>query len=310
MSGKNISTQILVIKLSALGDFVQALGPMKAIRDHHTDAQITLLTTAPYAELGRATGYFHQVWVDDRPSVFNLSAWWSLRRRLGGAGFARVYDLQTSSRSNFYYRALFGEKPEWSGVASGCSHPHNNPQRDFIHTLDRQREQMERAGIEQVPLPSLDWADTDLSRLGLTDRFGLLVPGGAAHRPAKRWPIDAYGELSCRLDTAGVQPIVIGAPGEESLGQEISQVCPSARDLVGQTSLTELAALACRAELAIGNDTGPMHMAAVAGCRTIVLFSGESDPTLCAPRGSQVKVLRRDNLADLPIATVVGELEL
>ncbi len=46
--------RILVIKLGALGDFVQALGPAAAIRRHHRDAEITLLTTAPYAELGRA----------------------------------------------------------------------------------------------------------------------------------------------------------------------------------------------------------------------------------------------------------------
>ena len=43
---------ILVIKLGALGDFVQAMGPAAATRAHHRDAEITLLTTAPYAELG------------------------------------------------------------------------------------------------------------------------------------------------------------------------------------------------------------------------------------------------------------------
>jgi hypothetical protein len=42
------TARILVIKLSALGDFIQATGPMKAIRTHHPDARITLLTTAPF----------------------------------------------------------------------------------------------------------------------------------------------------------------------------------------------------------------------------------------------------------------------
>src|SRR6266568_4059670 len=46
--------RILVIKLGALGDFVQALGPAAAIRAHHPEAAITLLTTAPFAELARA----------------------------------------------------------------------------------------------------------------------------------------------------------------------------------------------------------------------------------------------------------------
>ena len=51
-------SRILVIKLGALGDIVLALGPFAAIRDAHRDARATLLTTAPYAELMRASPYF------------------------------------------------------------------------------------------------------------------------------------------------------------------------------------------------------------------------------------------------------------
>jgi ADP-heptose:LPS heptosyltransferase len=53
--------RILVIKLSALGDFIQASGPMKALRAHHPDAHITLLTTDPYVAMGQATGWFDEV---------------------------------------------------------------------------------------------------------------------------------------------------------------------------------------------------------------------------------------------------------
>ncbi|HIF08672.1 MAG TPA: glycosyltransferase family 9 protein [Sneathiellales bacterium] len=310
MSDPSATEHILVIKLSALGDFVQALGPMKAIRDHHARAQITLLTTTAFADLGQATGWFDQIWIDRRPGVFNLPGWRSLRCRLSGANFDRVYDLQTSSRSSFYYRAMFGHKPEWSGVAAGCSHPHVNPRRDFDHTIDRQREQLECAGIDAVPAPSLGWANADLTKFDLRDRIGLLVPGGAAHRPAKRWPASGYGEIANRMNSAGIHPLVIGAPGEEILSQEIGRICPASLNLIGRTSLVELAALAQRAEVAIGNDTGPMHMAATAGCRTVVLFSADSDPSLCAPRGTQVTVLREDKLTDLSVAKVANVLNI
>lgn len=304
------SESVLVIKLSALGDFIQALGPMKAIRDHHGSGSLTLLTTAPFADMAQATGWFDQVWIDPRPGPLNLPGWWSLRRRLSGGNFSRVYDLQTSGRSSFYFRALFGNRPEWSGIAPGCSHPHTNPRRDFIHTLDRQREQLESAGISQVPLPTLDWAAADMSAFGLPDRYALLVPGGAAHRPAKRWPASGFGEIASHLGAAGIQPVVVGAPGEEALGQKIADACPSAANLVGRTSLLELATLARGAEFAVGNDTGPMHMAGVAGCRTVVLFSAESDPGLCAPRGDNVAILQRFVLADLPAAEVAEMLRL
>ena len=59
--------RILVIKLGALGDMVQAFGPFQAIRRHHGHAHITLLTTAPFAEFAMATGWFDEVWVDARP---------------------------------------------------------------------------------------------------------------------------------------------------------------------------------------------------------------------------------------------------
>ena len=108
--------RILVIKLAALGDFVQAFGPFAAIRAHHPDAAITLLTTPPYADLARRSPWFDAVWSDGRPSWRDAAGWWRLARRLRGAGFARVYDLQTSRRSS-RYRALVGPRAEWSGVA-------------------------------------------------------------------------------------------------------------------------------------------------------------------------------------------------
>ncbi|SVC64277.1 uncharacterized protein METZ01_LOCUS317131, partial [marine metagenome] len=49
---------ILVIKLGALGDFIQACGPFKAIREHHSGAKITLLTTKPFASIAVASNYF------------------------------------------------------------------------------------------------------------------------------------------------------------------------------------------------------------------------------------------------------------
>ena len=86
--------------------------------------------------------------------------------------------------------------------------------------------------------------------------------------------------------------------------------CGEAKDLTGQTSQAEIAVLARGASIAIGNDTGPMHMIAAAGCPTTVLFSAVSDPTLTAPRGPAVTVLKREPLADLSVAEVAATLSL
>ena len=100
------ASRVLVIKLGALGDFVQALGPFAAIHDHHASDSIVLLTTRPYVDFARAGGWFDEIWVDDRPRVRDVGGWLALRRRLRGAGFHRIYDLQTSDRSFFYYYLL------------------------------------------------------------------------------------------------------------------------------------------------------------------------------------------------------------
>ena len=300
---------ILVIKLGALGDVVQALGPFAAIRRHHADARITLLTTRPFVALARASGCFDDIWTDDRPRLAQVGGWLALRRRLRGGDFRRVYDLQTSQRSSRYFRLFWpGPYPEWSGIARGASHRHANPARDAMHTLERQAEQLRIAGIDAVPPPELEWADGDIDRFGIGGPFVLLAPGGAAHRPEKRWPADRFTALAARLAAAGRRPVLVGAGDEAPLHAAIRAEVPRALSLAGATSLLELAALARRADAAVGNDTGPMHLAAVAGCPSVVLYSHASDPALCAQRGPKVAILRAPSTTDIPVDRVSAAL--
>ncbi len=167
--------EILVIKLSALGDFVMAFPAMAAIRAAHGDAHITLLTTAPFAPLARASRWFDHVEIDRRPAFWNLFGLRRLRGQL--RGYDMVYDLQTSARSARYF-ALAG-RPLWSGIAKGCSLPHADPNRDFVHTRERLEGQLHDAGIFNLPAPDLSWAKADIGKFNLPDNFVVLVPGAA-----------------------------------------------------------------------------------------------------------------------------------
>jgi ADP-heptose:LPS heptosyltransferase len=201
-----------------------------------------------------------------------------------------------------------GRRPEWSGIARGASHPDTNPERSQIHTIERQREQLRQAGIADVPLADLSWAQADLTRFALEPPCALIVPGGAPHRPEKRWPVSFYIDIASRLAARGLQPVVIGGPAEKELGDEIVAACAPAIDLTGQTSFEEIATLARKAKVALGNDTGPMHLIALARCPSVVLFSAASDPVRTAPRAPEravpVAVLQKNDLADLDINTV------
>lgn len=302
-------SRILVIKLGALGNVVLSLGPFAAIRRHHAGDHISLLTTRPWAGWLASSPYFDAVMTDSRPGWWDLAGVWRLRRQLVAGRFDRVYDLQTSSRTSHYLR-LFPRRrrPEWSGIAPGCSHPDCDPQRDNRHDIDRQFGQLRAAGVIETCAADLSWTGADLAPFGLPASLALLVPGSSAHRPGKRWPVRRYATLAGALLARGLTPVVLGTGEERALAAEIRATLPAAIDLTGRTDLPALASLGRAARLAVGNDTGPMHLLATAGCASVVLFSNESDPALCAPRGRAVTVLRRPDLADLDPASVLAAL--
>ena len=312
---KRTVEKILVIKLSALGDFVLALAAMKRIRLAHPKAHISLLTTPPFEGLAKASPYFNAVFTDGRPQGFG--EWIALRNRLRAANYTRVYDLQTSAHSNRIFQVLRPRPPPWSGIALGCSLPHRNTLRNGMHTLERQADQLMYSGIwpdaptkaGTAPAPDLSWvlATAEGARppaAGVkTKPYVMFVPGGSAHRPEKRWPVEHYGELARILYSRGLDIVIIGGPQESALAQAIQRQVPRSRDLTGRTDFASIAVLGAKAALAIGNDTGPLHLAAAAGAPTVVLFSSVSDPALSAPRG-KVAVLQAGKLSELPVAKV------
>jgi ADP-heptose:LPS heptosyltransferase len=314
MSAAGPIAKVLVIKLGALGDFVLALAAMKHIRLAHPKADITLLTTPPFEALALASGYFNAVETDGRPEGFG--GWMAMIGRLRAAQYDRVYDLQTSSKSGVYFQLLRPSPPAWSGIAFGCSLPHKNPLRNQMHTLERQADQLMYAGIwpdaptapGTAPGPDLSWVlGAEGARpptAGVKAKpYVMFVPGGSAHRPEKRWPVEKYGELARILYARGLDIVVIGGPQETQLAQAIQRQAPRTRDLTGRTDFASIAVLGAKAALAIGNDTGPLHLAAAAGAPTVVLFSSASDPALSAPRG-KVAVLQAPQLSELPVAKV------
>jgi ADP-heptose:LPS heptosyltransferase len=140
------------------------------------------------------------------------------------------------------------------------------------------------------------------------DRFILIAPGGAAHRPDKRWP--HYADLARSLIEQDLTPVLLGTSAERDVTATIHAACPGAVDLTSRTNLMEIAGLARRAAGAVGNDTGPMHLIAATGCPSLVLYSLASNPTLCAQRGSYVRILQKPNLADVGVEEVEAQLTL
>lgn len=308
--------RILIIKLGAFGDMVQALAPIRIIRDCHEDAHIILLTTPPFEEFARQMPYSDGVKIWQR----NLAIWqnFSIISWLRHAKFDRVYDLQNNARTRWLFRAVKGRRLEWSGAVKGASLQQAENRRVGRHGLDRFADQLKCAGLSHPDLdqlekfiPDTSWMQPSKSVLKriarLRQPLALLVPGASGHRPEKRWPVHYYAQIAQWLDDQKIVPIIVGGPDEMVLAQNISDYCAEAVDLTGQTSLIDLVALGRAAKICVSNDTGPPHLIATT-CPTLVLFSKASHPALSAPRGKKVEMLQEDMLENLPIDRVMLQM--
>ncbi len=290
--------KILVIKLGALGDFIQALGPMAAIRRHHAGAHITLLTTKSFKDFAQNCGYFDEVILDEKPRLLNPSGWVKLKSFFSKGKFTRVYDLQNNDRTGIYFK-LIQPGTEWVGAVRGASHANLSPDRSAGHAFEGHVQTLALAGITDVKIDTLEWMQANISSFALRRPFVLLIPGSSPQRPEKRWPAEHYARLAQILVQWGYQPVIIGGPAEQDTIEKITRSCPETLNLAGQTSLQQIAVLAREAAAAIGNDTGPTHIAAATGCPVVALFSSASHPVKHAPRGEKVDIIIEDDLKNL-----------
>ena len=309
--------RVLVIQAGSIGEFVLSLAAMKRIRQAHPRAHITLLTSPQFEALGRASPYFNAVETGARPE--GPGEWLALRGRIARGRYDRVYDLEGSRRTNLLFQMLRPFPPEWSGPAAGARLRHRNPDRQTMHILERQAQQLQAAGIwpdaptapGDAPIPDLSWIlrkaaePRPVPGAAAPRPFVLLVPGGGEHRPEKRWPIARYAELARLLRERGYDIVIIGGPQESALARIIQKAVGQARDLTGRTDFAQIAVLGARAALAVGNNTGPVHLIAAAGAPTIALFDGSSEALVNTPRG-HVAVIQAANMADLPVQTVAN----
>lgn len=119
----------------------------------------------------------------------------------------------------------------------------------------------------------------------------IVSPGVSRRQWYKAWPASHYAAFARRVAArCGARSIVVWGPGEETLARSVVEAAAGDAILAPPTRLRSLAALLRRADLFVGADTGPMHLAWVVGCRVIALF-GPTDPRLNAPRGAGHVVL-------------------
>ncbi|MCZ6676420.1 MAG: lipopolysaccharide heptosyltransferase II [Candidatus Poribacteria bacterium] len=138
------------------------------------------------------------------------------------------------------------------------------------------------------------WADAFLDQLGVVEGRPLVAIHPASPIALKRWPTERFAAVSDWLiEKKQAQIIFVGVRSELPVIAEIQkQMVGESMEIAGETTLSQLAEILKRCDLFIGNDSGPMHLAAAVGTWTIGLY-GPGDPNRFGPVGSHCQTIRR-----------------
>lgn len=269
--------RILVIKLGALGDILLAEGAMADIRRAHPHAELHVLTRQPYAALLERCPWVDAVHVDANAPRWDLVAMLHWRQWFLQQAFTLVYDLQNSRRTHFYRRMVnrrMRTAPPWS-----YSPQWRSRRQATMAVPDQHARQLLDAGIQPAhcyrPHPAWlsDLADAGLAHVpALQTGFVLLLPGASARHAHKRWP--HYRALSHALAQRGIDVITVPGPDEADLGPGYAGTVLRMPDRC--LSLPEVSLVARRALCTVGNDSGPLHLAACLDLPCVALFDARS----------------------------------
>ena len=271
-------SNILIIKHGSLGDISQASGAIQDISENHKNDQIHILTTKPYFDLFKKNPFVNNVILDKRLPRYNLIYLYFLMRELKKHNFSKVFDLQNSSRTNFYKNILFPKsgKEAWSSSVTTLPKDKNKDEFDKNSVLERFDYQLKESGLDtnNTLKPNFNWAATDISEIRnfyKITKYILLFPFCSPHLTIKKWPY--YNKLIELISSKyGEEYKVITAPGPTEISEAKNINALALLDNGRALDISQLTALIKDSSFVVANDTGPAHIAAHVGAKGLTLF--------------------------------------
>lgn len=305
--------RIAIVRLSALGDVINTLPVLKPLREALPSAEIYWI-----AEDGPAELLSHQEldgvvtvprrrWqkllrkVVDLPRV--LSEFGSLRSELRSKGFTLALDFHGNLRSGVIayltgapvrvgYSAPFSREWNWLFTTTRVELPN-----EALHRVERHLALLRGLSIEPAySRPSLRLPEEAVLRArqwaeGLRRPIIAIHPGTSPFGSYKQWSVEKYSRLVSELSGQGYTVVLTWGTGELD---EAKRIASAGGVLAPKTPTpTALAGLLAEVDLAVGADTGPLHLASILGVPVVALF-GPKDPRIYAPYFSRRRVIELD----------------
>lgn len=311
-------SNILIIKMSSVGDIIHAIPTAAALRERFPKAKISWLVHPQFAGFIPEAPCIDEVLYFDKVAFKKMS--WSeklrfmknFRDELHAKHFDLVIDLQGLFKSGAV-AAMTGcknkigycEMREGSGLISKAVTGTHAKDHVIERYLDVARYLGAKVEGVHFPMSALKEETAKIHKIlkekGLEEekKYVVLVPG--ARWETKQWPVEYYAKLAELLIEADYAVVLAGGPADKPLGEKIVELTKGNKeifDLIGNTSLKELAVLIRDGVFFISGDTGPLHMASAYG-KPLISMYGPTKPERTGPYGNPKATVL---VADMPCA--------
>ncbi|HEY3295784.1 MAG TPA: glycosyltransferase family 9 protein [bacterium] len=311
-------SKILVISLTRMGDIIQSIPFFRRLRLKHPDAEIHMLVESCFTDVAAlvpGVDAVHAVKLEDLLPCLGAGKALDLARavsfyrtfvdKLRNQNFTEVWNLTHTRPSMVLCNLLAGEQGRGVTLDREGLQRVNSPwlRYFFATNLARPWCQFNLVDIYANCVDGVEWtAGRDLqvdlpaaSCSGTTTAAHWIAIHPGASQQAKQWPVAQYREVARRLAKhSDVEFVLIGGRSDAPLAREFEGI-PRVRNLIGKTSVPQLALLLSHCRLLLSNDSGPMHIAAAVGTRVIDLTVGSALAGETAPYGEGHLVVEPDS---------------
>ena len=296
--------KILVIKPSSLGDVVHTFPALELLRRAYPDAELDFVIHPALAEL-----------LDLSPFPVRKKIYFN-RRELGSLlkGGVELFRLIREIRREEYelvvdfqglFRSGFLSGISRSCITAGFTHPREKSAALFYnrkidvemeqHAVSRYAELVNKLCDTKFPVPEVKLPIQTRGLPKLPEHFMVIVP--CARWESKTFPPRLFADIATEAlkHAPGTGVVIAGGKGDSQAAAEIMKFLPDAVDLTGKTSLVQLVSVMALADAVLTNDSGPMHIAALANTRVFALF-GPTLPELTGPYGTEHLIFKNEGL--------------
>jgi heptosyltransferase III len=292
-------SEILIIRLRSLGDLILETPAIAAVKIWRPDLRISVLVEPRFASVLERNPNITEIMSSGGLGATALG----LRRRK----FSAVFNQHGGPRSAMLTGASGAPwRVGWKGYQYSFLHNVQAPDaeefysRSAVHTIEHRISQFYWTGLPRGPIPQTQifpqmgvqpsipqkLADRGWSR---EQGYAVLQPG--ARRSGMRWPVSKFAEIARWLKTTrGIASVVNCGAQDGDVTSQIRDEMNNCAMIADQMNIRELVALISGAQLFVGNDSGPAHIASALQRPTVVIF-GQTDPAQWRPLHPESRVV-------------------